>query len=63
MRTERATASRDADEEPTDEQLRLVARHGSGPFERALATVRLCRRQGRLDELKERIGATEEVEE
>ena len=37
--------------EPTDEQLALVARHGSGPIERALATVRLAKRHGREHEL------------
>ncbi len=39
--------------EPTDEQLELVARHGSGPIERALATVRLARRRGRETELRQ----------
>lgn len=38
--------------EPTDEQLALVARHGGGPIERALATVRLAKRRGREDELR-----------
>jgi|GEM_PF-5572686 len=38
---------------PTDDDLRLVARHGSGRFVRALATVRLLKRQGREDELRE----------
>ena len=38
--------------EPTDEQLALVARHGSGPIERALATVRLAKRREREDELR-----------
>ena len=37
---------------PTDEQLELVAHHGSGPIERALATVRLAKRRGREDELR-----------
>ena len=37
--------------EPTDEQLALVARHGSGAIERALATVRLAKRHGREHEL------------
>jgi len=40
-------------DELTDEDLRLVARHGSGPFERALATVSLARRHDRVDELRE----------
>lgn len=39
--------------EPTDEQLRLVAQHGSGPLERALATVQLAEREGRLEELEQ----------
>lgn len=38
-------------EEPTDEQLQLVARHGNGAIERALATVQLAKRQDRIDEL------------
>ena len=44
-------------EKPTDEQLKLVARHGSGPIERALATVRLAKRRGREDELQELVEA------
>ena len=51
MQAKRATATRETEDGPTDEQLRLVARHGSGQFVRALATVRLLRRQGREDEL------------
>lgn len=43
---------------PTDEQLALVARHGSGPIERALATVRLAKRRGREDELRRLVGTT-----
>ncbi len=43
--------------EPTDEQLELVARHGSGPLERALAAVRLAKRRGREDELRRVIEA------
>ena len=39
-------------EEPTDEQLELVARYGSGSIERALATVQLAKRRGREDELR-----------
>lgn len=38
--------------EPTDEQLGLVAEHGSGPIERALATVKLAQRRGREEELR-----------
>lgn len=37
--------------EPTDEQLELVARHGSGAIERALATVQLAKRRDQIDEL------------
>lgn len=44
---------RQSDDELTDKQLRLVARHGSGNFVRALAAVRLLRRQDREDELTE----------
>jgi hypothetical protein len=43
-------------EELMNEQLELVAHHGSGPFVRALATVRLLRRRGREDELDEILG-------
>jgi len=39
----------------TDDKLRLVARHGSGPFERALATVRLAKRHDRVEELREKV--------
>jgi len=49
------------EEEPTDDQLRMVARHGSGKFVRALATVQLAKRQGREDELREMVGENEEV--
>jgi len=38
--------------EPTNEQLELVARHGSGAIERALATVQLAKRRDRIDELR-----------
>jgi len=47
--------------EPTDDELRMVARHGSGPFERALATVRLARRHDRVEELREIVNENEEV--
>lgn len=40
-------------ERPTDEQLRLVVEHGSGPLERAIATVQLAKRQNREDELRQ----------
>ena len=40
-------------ERPTTEELKLVARHGSGAIERSLAVVELAKRQGRLDELVE----------
>lgn len=45
-------------EEPTDEQLELVARHGSGAIERALATVQLARRRDRIDELHKLVDAS-----
>ena len=44
-------------EEPTDEQLELVARHGSGAVERALATIQLAKRRNRTDELLQLIDA------
>ncbi len=44
-------------EEPTDEQLELVARHGSGAVERALATIQLAKRRNRMDELLQLIDA------
>lgn len=45
-------------EEPTDEQLELVARHGSGAIERALATVQLAKRRNQIDELRRLIDAS-----
>ena len=51
--TKRATAIRKDGDELTDEKLELVAQHGSGKFVRALAAVRLLRRQGREAELQE----------
>jgi len=53
MKTERTN-----EEEPTNEQLELVARHGSGKFTKAIAVVKLMRRQGRMDELREKIDDT-----
>lgn len=44
-----------SDDEPTDEELRLVARHGNGKFTRALAVTKLAKRQGRFDELRDRV--------
>lgn len=41
------------DERPTTEELRLVALHGSGTIERALAVVQLAKRRGREEELLE----------
>lgn len=38
--------------EPTEEELALVARHGRGALDRALATVQLAKRKGREDELR-----------
>jgi hypothetical protein len=49
-------------EEPTDEQLELVARHGSGAVERALATVQLAERRDRTDELLQLIDASGDTE-
>lgn len=46
-------------DKPTTSELRLVARHGSGPLERALATVQLARREGREAELRELLGEPE----
>lgn len=37
---------------PSDEDLRLVARRGSGLLERALAITILARRNGQLDRLQ-----------
>lgn len=42
-----------ATEQPTIEELKLVAQHGSGTVERALAVVQLAKRQDRLEELQE----------
>lgn len=39
----------------TDEDLQLVARHGSGTLERSLATVLYCKRTGRAEWLSERV--------
>lgn len=44
----------------SDQQLELVANHGSGPLERALATVMLAKRRDRLDELRDLIADTED---
>lgn len=49
-------------EEPTDEQLELVARHGSGAIERALATVQLAKRRDRIDELRLLVDARGDTE-
>lgn len=48
-------------DELTNEDLRLVIRHGSGVFVRAVAAVRLARREDRLDELRELVEDDEEV--
>lgn len=47
------------EERLTDDDLQLVARHG-GAFARAVAVVRLAKRQGRLDELRERVEGVRE---
>lgn len=39
-------------ERPSEARLSLVAQHGSGPIERALAIVILAKSQGREDELQ-----------
>lgn len=39
--------------EPSTGELELVARHGSNDLTRALATVQLAKRRGRLDDLRE----------
>lgn len=44
-------------DEPTDDQLKLVVRHGNGSIERALATVQLAKRRGREDDLRRLIEA------
>lgn len=46
-------------DEPTNKDLELVARHGSGPLERAIATVQLAKREDRLDELRDLADAEE----
>ena len=48
-------------DELTDDELRLVARHGSGAFIRSVALVRLARRRGRMDELREQVEDVTEV--
>jgi hypothetical protein len=40
-------------EEPTIDELKLIAKHGSGAVERSLAVVQLAKRRDRLDELLE----------
>lgn len=48
----------------SDEELRVVARHGSGPLVRALALVRLAKRYGREDALRTLVAeAVEDTEE
>jgi len=43
-------------DEPTDEELRMVVRHGSGKLTRALAATKLAKRQDKLEELREMVG-------
>jgi hypothetical protein len=43
------------DDKMTDNELRMVVRHGSNKITRALAAVRLARRKGSVDELREQI--------
>jgi len=40
-------------DEPTDEELEMVARHGEGVYTRALAITRLSKRKGRHEEFLE----------
>lgn len=44
---------------PTDDELLLVARHGSGKLQRAVAIAMLAERRGKLDELSCQIGENE----
>lgn len=44
-------------EEPTTEELKLVARHGNGDLERSLAVVQLAKQRNRLDKLMEIVEA------
>jgi len=43
------------DENLTDDDLRLVLRHGEGQLTRAVAAVKLAKRQGQLKELREKV--------
>lgn len=47
------------EENLTDDDLRLVARHGSGEFTKAIALVKLARRRGKLDVLAEHVDDVE----
>ena len=45
-----------SDDDPlTDEDLRFVVEYGNGKFIRALAVVKLAKRKGKLEELREMI--------
>lgn len=44
-------------EEPTTEELKLVAQHGNGDLERSLAVVQLAKQRNRLDKLMEIVEA------
>lgn len=39
----------------TDEDLRLVLDHGEGRLTKAVAAVKLAKRQGRLEELRKKV--------
>lgn len=43
----------DGENRPTEQDLKLVARRGSGPLERALATVLLAQKTDRTDRLED----------
>lgn len=45
---------------PTDEELRLVARHGSSALVRSVAVVQLAKRENRLESLRTSIESTGE---
>lgn len=48
--------------EPTDAELELVAKHGTGPLERALALVKLAKRTGHEEELRQLVGEPSDEE-
>jgi hypothetical protein len=44
-----------SDEELTDGDLRLVLNHGEGQLTRAVAAVKLAKRQDKLEELRKKV--------